>query len=78
MSEAQTVRYAADIRPLFRVKDITSMTPHGLDLSSYEQVRDRGEEILERLEAGEMPCDGAWPEEKVDLFRRWVLDGKQP
>jgi hypothetical protein len=23
-----------------------------------------------------MPCDGAWEAEQVDLFERWVADGK--
>jgi hypothetical protein len=32
--------------------------------------------ILERLQAGTMPCDGAWPEERIDAFRRWVESGK--
>jgi hypothetical protein len=31
--------------------------------------------ILKRLEAGTMPCYGAWPKEKVDLFRRWLDSG---
>jgi len=22
-----------------------------------------------------MPCDGAWPPERVELFRSWVLAG---
>jgi hypothetical protein len=24
---------------------------------------------------GSMPCDGAWPQEQVDLFRSWVQAG---
>jgi hypothetical protein len=27
------------------------------------------------LTDGSMPCDGAWPAEQVDLFRRWLDDG---
>jgi len=23
-----------------------------------------------------MPCDGAWPREQVDIFRRWAEGGK--
>jgi hypothetical protein len=22
-----------------------------------------------------MPCDGAWPKEKVDVFQRWIDTG---
>jgi hypothetical protein len=24
------------------------------------------------------PCDGAWPQEKVDVFERWIETGFQP
>jgi len=23
-----------------------------------------------------MPCDGAWPKEKIDIFARWIDPGK--
>jgi len=32
--------------------------------------------ILERLRNGSMPCDGAWPQERVDVFERWIASGK--
>ena len=35
-------------------------------------VRQHAAEILKRLEAGTMPCDGAWPDERVSVFRRWI------
>jgi len=25
-----------------------------------------------------MPCDGAWPPEQIDVFRRWTETGCQP
>jgi hypothetical protein len=25
-----------------------------------------------------MPCDGAWPAERVEVFRRWTESGFQP
>ena len=28
--------------------------------------------------AGTMPCDGAWPPERVDVFERWVNSGMAP
>jgi hypothetical protein len=31
--------------------------------------------VLGRLQAGTMPCDGAWSPERVDLFRRWIESG---
>ena len=51
------------------------MLGFGLDLYDYERVKDRAAEILERLADGSMPCDEAWPEDRVTLFRRWMDEG---
>jgi hypothetical protein len=45
------------------------------DLASYDDVRTNADPILARLSDGSMPCDGAWPEERVELFRSWVDAG---
>jgi hypothetical protein len=45
------------------------------DLWSYQDVKSHGAAILKRLQAGTMPCDGAWPSERVELFQRWVEAG---
>jgi hypothetical protein len=45
------------------------------DLWSYEDVSKHAPAILGRLEAGTMPCDGAWPADRVDVFRRWLAQG---
>jgi hypothetical protein len=71
------VGYAQDIKPLFRPKDHRSMT-FAFDLWSYDDVSENADHILERLKAGEMPCDGAWPAAQVELFERWVQTGKNP
>ncbi len=59
------------IRPLFREVDRQSMR-FAFDLWSYDDVAANADAILARVQAGTMPCDGAWPEERVDVFRRWV------
>ena len=46
------------------------------DLWSHEDVDEHADAILDRLRAGTMPCDGAWPEEQVEVFRRWLDSGK--
>jgi hypothetical protein len=46
------------------------------DLWSHDDVDEHADAILGRLEAGTMPCDGAWAPEKVEVFRRWVASGK--
>src|SRR5437899_12945909 len=46
------------------------------DLWSLNDVSAHADAILDRLEAGTMPCDGAWPAERVAVFRRWIDAGK--
>jgi hypothetical protein len=72
--EQQTVGYERDIRPLFREKDVTSMSK-AFDLSSYHDVRANADAILARVADGSMPCDGPWPQERFELFRSWVNAG---
>jgi hypothetical protein len=66
--------YATDIKPLFRERDRGSMLRY-FDLWSYEDVVQNKDAILERLNDGDMPCDGAWPAEQIELFRDWVTTG---
>jgi hypothetical protein len=72
--EQGTIGYERDIRPLFRDKDISSMSM-AFDLASYDDVRANADQILAQLSDETMPCDGPWPTERVELFRRWVDGG---
>jgi hypothetical protein len=74
---SQEVTFASDIRPLFRDRDISSMSSV-FDLSSYDDVRANAEAIYGQLSAGSMPCDGAWPSENVERFRTWIDAGFHP
>ena len=71
---AEQPTFAQDIRPLFRDRDIASMS-FAFDLSSFEDVRANAEAIYERLAAGSMPCDGRWPADEVARFRTWIDTG---
>jgi hypothetical protein len=51
------------------------MKRYGLDLSSYEQVKAKAQEIYDTLEDGSMPCDNPWPKDNVALFKRWMDEG---
>jgi hypothetical protein len=73
----QDVSFERDIRPLWRERDVKSMT-FAFDLSSYDDVRNNAEPIYDRLAAGTMPCDGAWPADDVNRFRAWIDGGSQP
>jgi CDGSH-type Zn-finger protein/truncated hemoglobin YjbI len=73
----ETVSFEAHVKPLFRERDRKSMS-FAFDLWSRDDVQAHAAGILERLRAGTMPCDGAWPAEQVDVFRRWTGSGFQP
>jgi hypothetical protein len=45
-------------------------------LWSHADVAEHAQAILDRLQAGTMPCDGASPHEKVEAFERWLTLGK--
>jgi hypothetical protein len=70
----EPVSYAAHVKPLFRERDRESMR-FAFDLFSHDDVAAHADAILERLAAGTMPCDGAWPPERVEVFRRWASAG---
>ncbi len=76
MGTAQSPRlgFEADIKPLFRDKDREAMRG-AFDLWSYADVVAHAEAIAERLSEGTMPCDGAWPKDEVERFRRWLKEG---
>jgi hypothetical protein len=62
-------------QPLFRERDRESMSGK-FDLWSYDDVVQNADKILNRVRAGSMPCDGAWPEDRVALLAQWVDSGK--
>jgi hypothetical protein len=69
--------FAADIAPLFRPRDVRAMR-FMFDLTDYDSVRENAGKIFERIEDGSMPCDAMWPEDKVELFERWIDTGRRP
>jgi len=73
----QDLSFERDIRPLWRERDVKSMT-FAFDLSSYDDVRNNAEAIYDQLASGTMPCDGAWPADDVNRFRAWIDGGSQP
>jgi hypothetical protein len=69
--------FARDIRPLFRDKDVDEMQ-FAFDLSQYDDVKSHAAAIYDRLADGSMPCDGAWSEDRIALFRQWMDEGSSP
>ncbi len=65
-----------DIKPLFRERDRESMMRvRQFDLWAYDDVRTNAQAILRTLTDGQMPCDGAWPADRVQVFQRWTETG---
>ena len=52
------------------------MKGYGLDLSSYADVKARAPEIYEALANGSMPCDEAWPKERLDEVVLAMVDAR--
>jgi hypothetical protein len=71
----EPIGFEQHIKPLFRERDRESMRS-SFDLWSLEDVSTHADDILNRLDAGTMPCDGAWPAERVAVFRGWIDAGK--
>ncbi len=73
----ETVSFEAHIKPLFREHDRTSMS-FAFDLWSQADVQQHAAGILDRLRDGSMPCDGTWPADRIEVFRRWTESGFPP
>jgi CDGSH-type Zn-finger protein/truncated hemoglobin YjbI len=67
---AEQVLFGKHIKPLFRKQDQASMS-FVFDLWSYDEVKLHADAILDHLQKGSMPCDGAWSADKVEVFKRW-------
>jgi len=63
------------IKSFFRESDIKTMKLKRIDLSSYDNVKQRAQDIYERLADGSMPCDAPWPADKVATFKEWIDSG---
>jgi hypothetical protein len=73
----EPISFDKHLRPLFRDRDQQSMK-FAFDLWSCDDVKTNAQAILERLESGTMPCDGAWPREQIAAVKRWLQSGMSP
>ena len=76
MSEPTAPTFESDVKPLFRESDRTAMIA-AFDLWSFDDVKANADAIVGAVRSGKMPCDAAWPQERVELLQRWV-DGGTP
>jgi hypothetical protein len=73
-AQSPPLGFEADIKPLFRDKDREAMR-RAFDLWSHADVVAHADAIARRLSDGTMPCDGAWPADDIERFRRWIEQG---
>ncbi|GGW55754.1 hypothetical protein GCM10010503_36060 [Streptomyces lucensis JCM 4490] len=68
----RTPVFELHIQPMFRATDRVHMSSF-FDLWDYDAVVAQADDILIRLEDGMPPVThgGPWPEEWIELFRRW-------
>jgi hypothetical protein len=82
---AKPTSFRDDILPLFTERDIRAMSK-AFNLSNYDDVKAHAAAIYDRIRGiggAVMPPpppkgDGPWPQERIDLFGRWMEEGYQP
>jgi len=80
------ISFARDIKPLFRVVDISHMKVHGIKLDDYTFMSDPddADKVLGTLSPRDndppaMPPGGPyWTADQLALFAKWQNEGYQP
>jgi hypothetical protein len=79
------ISFEKDIKPLFRTIDVEHMKRGDVLLDDYAYMSDasRGyanaKAVLDTVKNQTMPPGGPfWPQDKVDLFAKWMTDGYKP
>jgi hypothetical protein len=79
-----TVSFKSDILPLFTPKDIDHMQGFGVELDSYDYMKQSGnaKSVYFQVSSGSMPPpdsgEDPWSEDKVALFKEWMDGGYPP
>jgi hypothetical protein len=78
------VSFHNDIKPLFRLIDIEHMKRHGVALDDYAYMSDgagdhaNAKAVFSTLTKKTMPPGGPfWPQDRLDLYAKWMTDGYQ-
>ncbi len=64
-----------DIRNMFTQTDIDHMKAQGLDLTSYDEVKNSAGGIYGQVAAGNMPPGAPWTQDQVNTFLNWMTNG---
>jgi tyrosinase len=63
-----------DIRDMFNQTDIDHMKSQGLDLTSYDEVKNSAGGIYSQVSMGNMPPKAPWPEAWITTFLNWMTN----
>ena len=63
------------VKSWFTSTDVNCMKGFGIDLSSYDSVKQNARDIERRLRDESMPPGRPWPQAQVDCFKRWMDAG---
>jgi photosystem II stability/assembly factor-like uncharacterized protein len=69
--------WEATVKDWFTATDVDHMRPFGIDLSSYESVKDNIDRISTAIETKRMP-PGGWSDEQIACFKEWRDAGMPP
>lgn len=75
------ITWEDEVSSYFTQLQVGCMRQQGIDLSSYEAVRDNAQAILSRVskqpgDPGFMPAGGQrWEQGQIDRFTQWIADG---
>jgi hypothetical protein len=71
--------YLADVRHFFEAEDLDHMGRLGVDISTYETLKDRATSVFFRTKPpnATMPPDPArhWSPERSETFANWIRNG---
>ncbi len=65
------VSFERDVKPLFAELERMALL-WAYDLWDYASVKEHAAQILERIEKGDPPFNGSWPEDRLATFRSWM------
>ena len=71
--------FAIHIAPMFSSSQRQCMI-NRFDLAKYEDVKQKANQIYQRIADGSMPADDTnpWPDEWLQLLKRWIDEGCAP
>jgi hypothetical protein len=78
------VSFHTDILPLFTSVDVEHMSGRDVSLDDYSYMSrpENATKVHEAVAGGWMPPGSSgeqpWPEDKVELFKRWMDEGYAP